>query len=355
MVLRLSEITFISICAIFIIISQAEGRQTEKRRKEKSSGAIVHSRRINICDITDRDSKVHCYCEENQAAQNASKAECWVFNGGMSNEDPIWAAFSSQTNLVELNFNVRADGGLSFVPTRSLHALRYLQMLTIKYANIDEVTSFAFANLTSLKEISMTRNKVVDVQENAFASLHNLTIINLDDNRITEIKRDCFYDLPMLQKLYITNNNISVLHDGAFKHLTQLINLELNRNSISILTRESFDGLANLKRLDLSNNRMNMIGDFTFAELWNLQDLLLDRNVLQFMSERAFDGLSQLKKLSLSENRLSTLTEGLFEGVRGLVFLDLRSNHLETLTFENIRPIIDNMKNVSSYVYLEGE
>ncbi|XP_049875595.1 connectin-like [Pectinophora gossypiella] len=321
------------------------------RRKQKDK---VIPNTINICDISDRDSKVHCYCEQSQEYNEAEKTECWVFNGGIQKSDPLWSSFSSQSNIQTLAFNVRADGGLDFVPTKVLQFLRRLKNFSIKFSSIPKIDSYTFANLSAVQEMTFTKNKIKILSKYAFYNMPNLTVLTLDENRITELVTDTFYSLPALQKLYFTSNNISVIQDGAFRHLVNLLELELDRNNISELKKESFNGLANLQRLDLRRNKLAVLNSFTFTELWNLQELLLDYNDIYIMAQRTFDGLSLLKKLSLSHNKLVTLPSGLFEGVRGLTALNLRHNKLQRFTFDNLRPIYDNLKNKNSYIYLEG-
>ncbi|CAH2041143.1 unnamed protein product, partial [Iphiclides podalirius] len=330
-------------------MSTAQARDNNKRRAKEKTGGFQK----NICDITDRDSKVHCYCENAREPRNATKAECWVFNGGIPPEDYIWQSFASQPTLQTLSFNVRVDGALGYVPTKALQYLQRLRVINIKYGNIIEVTTFAFANLTNLREVTLSQNQIETLQQYAFAHLPNLTTINLEENMIVEITKDAFFDLPMLQKLIITKNNVSQIKDGAFQHTFNLLELDLNKNNIQHLNRHTFDGLANLRKLDLRKNHIYNLTEFTFAELWNLQDLLLGKNDLKYISERAFDGLSQLKKLSLDDNKLTALPSGLFEGVRGLSSLDLRSNELHALTFDNIKPILDNLKPPNSNLHVE--
>ncbi|XP_077291461.1 uncharacterized protein LOC143914925 [Arctopsyche grandis] len=351
--MRIAKIILLSVCVLFIFQTQrSDAKQAERRRKDKTSSPPERPQATNICD-SDRESPVHCYCEGTMAIKNVSKAQCWILKKGLSIDDPVWDAFQTQNRLVDLMFNVRADGAFTFVPTRALRYLRRLRKFEIMYAEINDVYPFAFANLSSLNEILLTKNQIVTLEQNAFAHMSNLTTLKLKDNKIVEIGKNCFVDMPVLVKLTLSQNNITVIQDGAFKQLVQLLELDLDINSITTLNRDTFDGLANLKRLDLQENRMKMLGDFTFAELWNLQELLLDNNELKFISERAFDGLSQLKKLSLSKNRLATLTGGLFEGVRGLSYLDMRLNRLHTLTIDDIRPILDNLKNASSLLLLD--
>ncbi|XP_048483117.1 connectin [Plutella xylostella] len=320
----------------------------KRRTKEKTGGF-----QKNICDITDRDSKVHCYCENTRELRNATKAECWVFNGGIPRDDVIWQSFASQPNLQSLSFNVRVDGALGYVPNRALQYSQKLRSVNIKYGNIVDVAPYALANLTNLREAILTQNQIENLQQFAFAHLPNVTMISLEDNMIIEIETNAFFDLPKLQKLVLTKNNISTIRDGTFLHTFNLLELDLNKNNIFNLNRHTFDGLANLRKLDLRRNRICNLTEFTFAELWNLQELLLGKNDLKFVSERAFDGLSQLRKLSLEDNDLARLPTGLFEGVRGLSSLDLRSNKLYAFTFDNIKPIFDNLKPQNSNLLLE--
>lgn len=336
--------------ALLLLLFAIEALDANRRKqKDKTLPAI-----INICDINDRDSKVHCYCEHSQDINEAEKTECWVFNGGMLKTDPLWTSFTSQTNIQTLAFNVRADGGLDFVPTKVLLYLRKLKNFSIKYSSIPKIETNTFGNLTSIQEMTLTKNKIAVLGKYSFSNMPNLTMLTLDENRITELVTDTFYELPALQKLYLTNNNITVIQDGAFGHLVNLLELELDRNNISELRKECFDGLANLKRLDLRRNKLAVLKSFTFTELWNLQELLLDYNEIYILGQRTFDGLSQLRKLSLNHNKLVTLVAGLFEGVRGLSALDLRFNKLQRFTFDNLRPIYDNLKNKNSFIFLEG-
>ncbi|KOB65961.1 Uncharacterized protein OBRU01_22002, partial [Operophtera brumata] len=327
-----------------------QARDNNKRRTKDKIGGFQK----NICDITDRDSKVHCYCENTREPRNATKAECWVFNGGIPRDDPIWQSFASQPILQTLSFNIRVDGALSYIPTKALYYLQDLRSINIKYGNIADVTQFSFANLTNLKEAGLSQNQIGTLQQYAFAHLPNITAINLEDNMIIEIDAEAFFDLPKLQKLVFTKNNITIIRNGTFQHTFNLLELDLNKNNIYHLNRRTFDGLANLRKLDLRKNRIHNLTEFTFAELWNLQELLLGKNDVRFISERAFDGLSQLRKLSLDENKLASLPSGLFEGVRGLNSLDLRSNELHALTFDNIKPILDNLRPQNSNLLLEG-
>lgn len=334
-------------------ISYTESRLNEKRRDKTERRYHGTQVKDNICEITNRESKVHCYCESTDI-KTAKRADCWVFNGGIDESDPIWSSFNSQPYLERLTFNVRSDGALKFIPFHVIHRMKRLQKLYIHYATLNKIEKRAFANITTLKEITLMNNKITELDFSSFTNLPSLVNLTIKENKVTEVQRDVFVDLPSLKYLDLSSNNINLAHDGCFEHLTVLNDLILEANSITILTRDTFRGLANLTRLDLRSNKLSMLGDLTFTELWNLNELLLDNNELKFVSERAFDGLALLQKLSMTGNKLRSINEGLLEGVRGLELLDLRNNEIEHFTYETLKPILENLKMKTSVLYLSG-
>ncbi|KAG7301845.1 hypothetical protein JYU34_013236 [Plutella xylostella] len=334
-----------------IEINVTESRQNDKRRWKNDKG--VYSPYANICDIQDRASRVHCYCESVKL-KSAARADCWVFNGGIAEDDPFWSNFYSQPNIEKLTFNVRADGGLTYIPAKVIVRLDRLQYLNIQYANIYSIPSFAFTNSTTLREIILPKNKIAKLERMAFAHLIMLANVSLVENQITELKRDVFYVLPNLQRLHLSKNSLSVIHEGCFKHLDNLIELDLDNNLLTVVIRENFQGLSNLISLDMRSNKLAMIGDLAFAELWSLQELFLDGNEIEFISERGFGGLTQLRKLSLADNKLSTLDDGVLEELSKLVILDLKNNRLETLQQELLQNVLDNMRGSYSVIALDG-
>ncbi|CAH1636754.1 unnamed protein product [Spodoptera littoralis] len=331
-------------------INVTESRQNDKRRWKNDK---IYSHYVNICDIQDRGSKVHCYCESIKI-KTATKADCWVFNGGIAEDDPFWSNFYSQPKIEKLTFNVRADGGLTYIPAKVIVRLERLQYLNIQYANIYSIPSFAFTNSTTLREITLPKNKIAKLEKMSFAHLIMLSNVSLVENQISELKRDVFYVLPNLQRLYLSKNIISVLHDGCFKHLNNLIKLDLDNNQLTVVIRENFQGLSNLITLDMRNNKLTMIGDLAFAELWSLQELYLDGNEIEFISERGFGGLTQLRKLSLADNKLGTLDDGVLDDIQKLNVLDLRNNNLETLKQEAVQNVLENMKSNYALISLDG-
>lgn len=66
---------------------------------------------------------------------------------------------------------------------------------------------------------------------------------------------------------------------------------------------------------------------------------------MQRLSERAFDGLNNLRYLNMRNNKLKLLEGGVFTGVPALNWLDLTANVLESMTYDNVLPLMDNLVN----------
>lgn len=344
---RLNVVLAVYMILLLISCAVAKLRKEKERKKIPKLGAENN----NLCTIEGNSAPFHCFCSDGTTTANATKAKCWVFNG-LTPEHSLWTLFSTQPFITELNIMVTPNGELNFIPTKGLQFLRDLQTLTILYGSIEDIHPYAFANLTKVHEIKLARNRVTTLSHHAVAHLANVSVIDLDENRISELNRDVFVDLPLLKKLFLKQNNISVIQEGAFRQLGHLLELELGTNAMSILTKDIFAGLGELKKLFLSYNKIVMLGDLTFAELWVLEELDLEANQIEFISDRAFAGLTLLWRLNLSYNKLKSLRSTLLDGVPAIINFDLRHNDLETLTLDNIKPILHNFYNESGYFYL---
>lgn len=75
----------------------------------------------------------------------------------------------------------------------------------------------------------------------------------------------------------------------------------------------------------------------------------------QKLSARAFDGLNNLRRLNLEQNRLARLERGIFTGVPAILRLNLNSNLLQTITYNNFLPLMDNLVNSTVELLLKGK
>lgn len=256
------------ITASLICTDAVSGRYRKERERKKDKSKLQKD--ANLCTMQGNSAVLHCVCVGGSPPLNTTSAECWVFTG-VTKDLSVWSLFATQPHITELKFLVRPQEQFTFVPTEGLRHLNYLRKLEITYANINEIQPYAFANSTTLYELTLPRNNIVQLDHHAFAHLTNLSELNLERNRIAEIRRHVFVDLLHLKRLLFSHNNLSVIQERSFRYLAHLLELDLQKNYISVLTRYTFSGLGELKRLDLSKNKISMLGDLTFSELWVLQ------------------------------------------------------------------------------------
>ncbi|XP_021706377.1 connectin [Aedes aegypti] len=343
-----------------VVTCPTESRYREKDPKKSKSAQLSQvpisetvPSLLNLCS-GDREMKIVCHCSPDDPHVKAQKANCWIFSKDLSRKDPNWLAFQTQTTVEQLKITVQKIGNLTYIPSDVLITLKYLKQLTIEYGMITNLSEYAFGNLTELRNLTLHKNQIRLIHPFAFANHPFLEEINLERNEIVDLDKTALVNLPQLKKLNLDFNNLTILHADAFVFLTNLEELNVESNQVSLLTRESFKGLGNLRFLKLSANNIGYIGDTVFAELWSLQELYLDSNHIEKVSARAFDGLNNLRTLNLENNRLTRLERGIFTGVPAVLTLNLNSNQLETITYYNFLPLMDNFVNSSAVLYVRA-
>ena len=98
---------------------------------------------------------------------------------------------------------------------------------------------------------------------------------------------------------------------------------------------EECSGLSEIKPsctvLDLSYDNLSSLPEGIFQGLSNLQELDLYNNNLSSLPQGIFQGLSNLQGLNLNRNNLSSLPQGIFQGLSNLQTLSLADNNLSSL------------------------
>jgi Leucine-rich repeat (LRR) protein len=275
------------LCTMPIESSRHRDKDRKKHREPSSLPSqqhhIIESKvmPINLCS-KGRDMKLVCHCSppDNENAK-AHKAECWIFRSDLTERDPDWTAFHTQTQLTSLGFSVHGTGNLSFVPTAVIQSLKHLEKLTIEYGQIHEIFSFAFGNFTRIKNITLANNQIKSINSYAFAHHKELDELSLNNNEIKEIDPFAFIGLPRLARLNLAGNRIQLLHEDTFESLDRLNKLTLSHNLIDFVTRETFKGLANLRILQIDHNVLKFIDDEGFTELPGLVELELGHNEIE--------------------------------------------------------------------------
>jgi Leucine-rich repeat (LRR) protein len=104
-----------------------------------------------------------------------------------------------------------------------------------------------------------------------------------------------------------------------------------NKGLTSLEGLDTITSIATVSILILNSNQLTSLSDGVFQGLSQLQKLWLNTNQLTSLSDGVFQGLSQLRDLGLNGNQLTSLPDGVFQGLSQLRGLSLNSNQLTNL------------------------
>lgn len=192
-----------------------------------------------------------------------------------------------------------------FFPTAAPVTTR---VLIVTDGSLSSIESTNLSLLFNLALLSLSRNGIEDVRDDALHGLSKLRTLLLEHNQISSasLTDRTFSKLRSLQVLALSSNVLRTLRGSWFRNTRGLTRLQLDGNQITNLTDSSFGGtkLHSLRHLDLSNNFISYIGKDAFRPLPQLQEVDLSRNRLAQMPD-VFTPMKQLILLSLDKNQWS--------------------------------------------------
>lgn len=132
--------------------------------------------------------------------------------------------------------------------------------------------------LSNVERVNLMNNNITFL---LFESLPNLTHISITDNRIDNLQEGTFSNLTKLEQISMNYNTImSQLESGTFKDLRSLLNVSLSENSLTCLPSYLFENCTNLMILDVSKNKLTALNENSLRGLTHLETLSLQDNLL---------------------------------------------------------------------------
>ncbi|XP_006261181.1 osteomodulin [Alligator mississippiensis] len=211
---------------------------------------------------------------------------------------------------------------LKMIPAIPIH----IQQLYLQYNNIEAVSSQSFANVTILREINLSHNKINShmIDYGVFAKLGNLVQLHLQHNELEEFP----FPLPnSLEQLLLGFNKISRLPANALQGLVNVTMLDLCNNNLddSDFKGKQLSNMKNLMQINLCNNKLqNMPPDLPSSLMY----LSLENNSISYIPENYFNKLPNITALRLSNNNLQEVPYKVFN-LSNLVELNLGHNKLK--------------------------
>ncbi|CAC5417175.1 unnamed protein product [Mytilus coruscus] len=244
-----------------------------------------------------------------------------------------------------------------------------INKIVLQNNNLLRIDGSSFKNLKYLNTLDVSNNNIV--YENLFG-LRKLTRLFISNNNLHSVPRFCASNgsslVPNLRKLNMNNNRIKVLKSKDFLCVKRLDNLNMLKNPFREIQDNVFSSLRKLHRLrilpignslkriqsyafNMSNvNSINLAdahfkfksksfnADNIFRFCPRLYALILSYNCIPSNTATAmkmFGFLHQLRQLTLQSVGWEVIPENLFHRLTSLKVLELESNDLFSLSFNN--------------------
>ncbi|KAJ9585348.1 hypothetical protein L9F63_002845 [Diploptera punctata] len=171
------------------------------------------------------------------------------------------------------------DLKLSFIPlvelTNIFNGLEKLTNLQITYTNaLNNIEIGALENLTALKYLELSHNKLTSIRSGTFRCLQSLKVLKLDYTNISIIEKNAFKGLESLESLSLEYSKLTTMHDGIFESLTSLKELFIRASIIEQIDPDAFNSLSQIKIIrffvDYNNKKIITLKNNTLSRLKTL-------------------------------------------------------------------------------------
>lgn len=237
----------------------------------------------------------------------------------------------SRNNLMELN------------PT-AFSQLSNIVYINLSQNNLQKIPDGVFDKIDTIEELDLSYNALKSLPSNIFNHTA-LAILHLKYNSITN---DLKFGTSDLQQLDLSFNQIHSVHHGMFDKMSSLTNLNLKGNGLTKIQPDSFLTLKNLRHIDLSINELDQISSMIFYKNSELDVIRLNDNprLSQLPTDgfRSYSGYFTVYYLDISNCAISSLGHKTFSTMPHLATLKLAWNNINNLerdTFAKLNKLID--------------
>ncbi|KAE8736544.1 Toll [Frankliniella occidentalis] len=202
--------------------------------------------------------------------------------------------------------------------------------MTASAAPYFNLASSAFRNMSRLRSLDLSYNRVFRLTNVTFAGLGSLQVLTLRNSSLFRLDDGLFLPMERLERLDLSGNPFPLYHSlraELFQGLGGLRVLLLAGCSMRSLAPDAFRHLSSLQQLDLQdNNLLTLDGSSAFRPLRALERLDVSRNRIGPWRSALFDNNEHLREVRVAGNRLTYLTAAMLQEAEGVDLLDLADN-----------------------------
>ncbi|KAL4703049.1 hypothetical protein ACJJTC_006659 [Scirpophaga incertulas] len=191
-------------------------------------------------------------------------------------------------------------------------------------------------NLDVVTEIDLSKNKISNIEYDAFNTLNRIVSIDLSVNKLTHFIINP-KDLMYVKYLNLSTNLISNLPFDYFWSMDNLQNLDLSHNNLDDIPDDTFTKNFKLKNINMTYNEIAKLDNFRI-KLFHPDGGVLDlsmNSIYRLSINRPYgDGLSML---ILKSNNISEATQINLHDQKDLTYLDISKNYIKELDDTSLR------------------
>lgn len=148
---------------------------------------------------------------------------------------------------------------------------------------------------------------IISIDKNAFQNLTYLKYINLSGNKLTNIPDGTFDYLNNLEELILDSNSFKTIEAIGNHYLPSLTNLQLNGVEFErIFQLRELNMFPNLKILSMTDNKIKRI-DFRSVHK-NIEQLFLYGNLIEAINPNQMSFLDKLREINIQRCPIRSLT-----------------------------------------------
>ncbi|XP_043647623.1 toll-like receptor 6 [Drosophila teissieri] len=278
--------------------------------------------------------------------------ECYLYFNNNTNTAHSISTSTNYTNYIKVlkdRFDQHESSSQS-IAWATFPKMPRLVELDISNCSIEYVSKEAFQNVSNLRRIFMSDNKIMTLSHDTFYYVQGVQYLDLSfTNFLTysyqlqlptlemalsliyglKIQQNVFKYLPELIYLDLSHSKMTRNSAVAFAHLGDKLKfLSLCYTAIPMVSSTIFKNTV-LEGLDLSGNpylSYNIIDDAFNGIASTLKYLYFERSNIKDLEWSK--SLKKLQVLGLAGNNINALTPAMFQSLESLEILDLSSNHV---------------------------